>query len=133
MKLVNFKDVELEDVNVEGAKKTKIRWLISEKDDAPTFAMRMFEVEPGGNTPYHWHSWEHEVFCLEGEGILVTENGEKPFGKGDVIFVDPNKKHQFKNAGNSLMRFLCIIPLDKPRQKEKKTVNPFASGIANNC
>jgi len=133
MKLVNFKDVKLEDVNVEGARKTKIRWLIAEKDKAPTFAMRMFEVEQGGNTPYHHHSWEHEVFCLEGSGILVLENEEKPFKRGDVIFIDPNMPHQFRNAGDSLMRFLCIIPLEKPVKKEKKTVNPFASGIANNC
>ena len=75
MKLANYKDVQLEDVNVEGAKGTKIRWLISQKDNAPNFAMRMFEVEPNGNTPFHLHTWEHEVFCLEGTGKLITEWG----------------------------------------------------------
>jgi len=133
MKLENYKDVQLEDVNVEGAKGTKIRWLISQKDNAPNFAMRMFEVEPHGNTPFHFHSWEHEVFCLEGEGKLVTEWGERPFKSGDAIFVDPNEKHQFKNSGDSVLKFLCVIPNDKPKAQEKKSINPFATGVANNC
>ncbi|MBC8386047.1 MAG: cupin domain-containing protein [Candidatus Cloacimonetes bacterium] len=130
MKLINYKEVQLEDVDVEGAKGTKIRWLISQKEKAPNFAMRMFELEPGGHTPYHTHSWEHEVFCLEGEGLFVSEWGERSFKVWDVIYVDPNTDHQFKNNGESILRFLCIIPHDKP---VKKVVNPFASGRANNC
>ncbi|MDY6915946.1 MAG: cupin domain-containing protein [Candidatus Cloacimonadota bacterium] len=131
MKLKNFKDIPLEEVNVEGAKGAKIRWLISQKDNAPNFAMRMFEVEKGGHTPFHEHEWEHEVYVLEGKGQFVTEWGERPFQAGDVIFVDPQEKHQFKNVGDNTMRFLCIIPHDNP--KPKKNVNPFASGVANNC
>ena len=136
MKVVPFDKVELEDVNVEGAKNTKIRWLISLKDNAPNFAMRMFEVTPQGFTPYHKHDWEHEVFVLEGEGVLVTEDGETPFKKWDVIYVDPNMMHSFKNTGDSLMRFLCIIPHEpnyKKLQKDEESINPFASGVANNC
>ncbi len=133
MKVISATDVKLEEVNIEGAKKTKIRWLISQKDKAPNFAMRMFEVEPGGFTPYHSHSWEHEVFVVEGSGTFVTEEKEYPFKAGDVIFADPEMKHQFRNAGESVMKFLCLIPLnDKPVQK-KKAANPFAAGTANNC
>ena len=136
MKVVQFDKVELEDVNVEGAKNTKIRWLISQKDNAPNFAMRMFEVAPQGFTPYHKHDWEHEAFVLEGEGMLVTEDGEIPFKKWDVIYVDPNMMHSFKNTGDSLMRFLCIIPHEpnyKKLQEDEESINPFASGVANNC
>ncbi|MCD4651924.1 MAG: cupin, partial [Candidatus Cloacimonetes bacterium] len=61
MKVQPYADVTLEDVNVDGADKVKIRWLIAEKDKAANFAMRMFEVEPGGHTPYHQHAWEHEA------------------------------------------------------------------------
>ena len=136
MKLTHFDKVELENVDVEGAKNTKIRWLISKKDGAPNFAMRMFEVQPGGYTPYHTHDWEHEAFVLEGEGVLVTEEGEKPFKAWDVIYVDPNMWHRFKNTGKTIMRFLCIIP-HEPNQKKKleeeQNLNPFATGVANNC
>jgi len=133
MKLVHFTEVEIENVEMDGAKDAKIRWLISEKDGAPNFATRLFEIEPGGFTPYHSHSWEHENFILEGEGVLTTEKGELPFRKGDVIYVDPQMKHNYKNTGKEVLRFLCIVPLSKPKEEKKKKVNPFAAGTANNC
>ncbi len=136
MKVAPYTDSGLQDVNVEGAKKTKIRWLISDKDNAPNFAMRMFEVSPGGFTPYHSHSFEHEVFVVDGEGVFVTAEKEYPFKAGDVIFADPDLEHQFRNTGKNTLKFLCSVPLEKPKKEEElpyKTINPFASGKANNC
>jgi quercetin dioxygenase-like cupin family protein len=133
MKIANYKEIKLEDVNAEGAINTKIRWMISEKDGAPNFALRMFEVEVGGQTPFHQHAWEHEVFVLEGEGEFVTERGSQKFGVWDSIYVDPDMMHQFKNVGNSMMRFLCIIPHEVKQEAPKKVANPFAAGKANNC
>lgn len=132
MKLTNYKNIQLEEVTMEGAKGAKIRWLISEKDGAPNFATRMFEIDPGGFTPYHAHEWEHENFIVEGEGALTTEDGDIPFKVGDVIYVEPFLKHNYKNTGKSVLKFLCMIPNDR-QKKEKKTINPFASGIASNC
>lgn len=134
MKLVSFDKVKLEDVNVEGAVGTKMRWLISAKDNAPNFALRMFEIEPGGNTPFHQHPWEHEAFVLEGEGALVLAGEQKPFKKYDSMLVDPNIHHQFKNTGDTVLKFLCIVPNEQPAQGSgKKNTNPFAAGTANNC
>lgn len=132
MKLQHYTDVPLEDVVMEGAEGAKIRWLISQKDGAPQFATRMFEVSVGGHTPFHAHAWQHQNYVLEGEGALVTEDGDKPFKAGDVIFVPPRMKHSYKNTGDTLMRFLCIIPVD-PVPQAKKNINPFAKGVANNC
>ncbi|OQY38395.1 MAG: cupin [Candidatus Cloacimonetes bacterium 4572_65] len=134
MKLVSFDQVKLEDVNIEGALGTGIRWLISQKDNAPNFALRMFEVKPGGNTPFHKHAWEHEVFVLEGEGALVLQGETKPFKRYDSIYVDPEMMHQFRNEGDTTMKFLCIVPHQTPAEApKKKAKNPFASGTANNC
>ncbi len=133
MKVTHYDKITLEDVNIEGSKATKIRWMIAEKDGAPNFAMRMFEVQPGGFTPYHSHSWEHEVFILEGEGMFVTEEKEIPFKAWDAIYADPYMKHQFRNTGEGILRFLCLVPHQKPEQPKKKTLNPFAQGTANNC
>ena len=47
MKIIDYKEVIAEVANMEGAKGVKVRWLISDKDKAPNFAMRLFEVEPG--------------------------------------------------------------------------------------
>ncbi|MBN1948656.1 MAG: cupin domain-containing protein [Candidatus Cloacimonetes bacterium] len=132
MKHVHYSDVPLEQVNMEGARKTMIRWLIAEKDGAPNFAMRMFELEPGGFTPYHAHSWEHENFIVEGKGVLITEDREIPFQPGDVLYVEPQLKHHYKNTGDTVLKFLCLVPLEKT-QTTQQTLNPFAAGKANNC
>ena len=98
------------------------------------------KLNPSGHTPYHKHAWEHEVYCLEGEGTLVFEGNEYPFKAHDSMYIDPEKMHQFKNTGNGKLKFLCIIPHENNYKQEdkkepalKKPVNPFAAGKANNC
>jgi quercetin dioxygenase-like cupin family protein len=88
-----------------------VRWMITEKDGAPNFALRVFEVEPGAASPFHTHAWEHEAFILAGIGHLRAEDGETPFREGDAIFVAPQEKHQFVNDGDTVLRFICVIPL----------------------
>jgi quercetin dioxygenase-like cupin family protein len=77
---------------------------------ASNFAMRVFEVELGGFTPLHKHPWEHEVFILDGTGQLFDGEQTTIFKTGDVVFVPPNERHQFKNDGKTLLRFICLIP-----------------------
>jgi quercetin dioxygenase-like cupin family protein len=113
MQIVDFKDVKPEDVKEPGSKGVTIKWLISQKEGAPNFAMRIFEVEPGGFTPYHNHSWEHEVFILQGRGILVTEEKNYPLKKDDAVFVSPDEKHQFKNDSDEKFTFICVVPIEK--------------------
>jgi len=110
MKVARSSDIERTEVKMEGAAGVAIRWLIGEKDGAPNFAMRMFEVQPGGHTPLHTHPHEHEVFIVEGTGTFVCDGGEYPFEAEHVIFVPGGREHCFKNTGDGLMRFLCIIP-----------------------
>lgn len=110
MKLNNHEQVAQQSVNMEGAAGCKVRWLIGEKDGAPSFAMRHFEVEPGGHTPRHFHPYEHEVFVLEGEGEFYEGDTAHPLRAGDVLLVEPDEVHQFKNTGHKPMKFLCLIP-----------------------
>lgn len=110
MKVTDYHEVPLEAVEMEEAKNVKVRWLISDKDNAKNFAMRLFELESDGNTPFHAHDWEHEVFILEGEGEVKIDEKTYPIKKDSVVFVEPKQKHGFKNTGNSLLKFLCLIP-----------------------
>lgn len=103
-------DVQQDDVEQEGAAGAKIRWLITKDDGAPNFAMREFELAPGGHTPFHAHDWEHEVFILAGVGAVAGEAGEFALEPGMAVFVPPNEKHTFKNAGAEPLRFLCLVP-----------------------
>jgi quercetin dioxygenase-like cupin family protein len=72
--------------------------------------MRHFEVAPGGHTPRHFHDYEHEVFVLEGSGVVVEGDREHRLQAGDVVFVKPNEVHQFLNPGPAPLKFLCLIP-----------------------
>jgi len=111
MKIEKSDSIAKSSVEEQGAKDVEIRWLISKDDGAENFAMRMFELQPGGFTPLHEHQHEHEVFVIEGEGIFVYEGKEYQFEKDYVIFVPGTKEHQFKNSGNSILRLLCLIPM----------------------
>ncbi|MBN2070346.1 MAG: cupin domain-containing protein [Candidatus Krumholzibacteriota bacterium] len=112
MKLMKALDVEEKEVEMDGAENVTIRWLISKDDGAPNFAMRMFELGPGGHSPLHSHSWEHEVYIVDGDGKLIFDGEEKPFSSGDFIFVPPDRQHSFINTGENKMRFLCLVPND---------------------
>ncbi len=111
MKVVRSGHVAAQVVEDEGAKGTTVRWLIGRPDGAPNFAMRVFEVEPGGSTPLHQHAWEHEVYILEGTAEVVTEEGPAAVSPGDAVLVLPEERHQFRNTGDSTAKFLCMVPL----------------------
>jgi quercetin dioxygenase-like cupin family protein len=110
MRVINCEKVPSKAVEMEGSSKCTVRWLVGEADGAPTFAMRQFEVAPGGYTPRHFHDYEHEVFVLEGNGVVIEDTVEYPLAAGDVILVKPNEIHQFRNTGQAPMKFLCLIP-----------------------
>ena len=111
MKVLNYEEMAARPVTMEGANGVTIRWLIAKEDGAPNFAMRLFEIEPGGNTPLHTHASEHEVFILDGEGAVWKEGEEIPVGPGTAIFVPPDEEHCFKNKGPGTLRFICMVPV----------------------
>ena len=107
MKVLNYLDTGI----IEDAPGVLHRVVISADDGAPTFVMRVFEVKPGSSTPFHSHSWEHEVFVLSGKGIVKERGKENPIGEGTVVFVAPNEEHCFTNTSSDVLRFICTIPL----------------------
>jgi quercetin dioxygenase-like cupin family protein len=72
--------------------------------------MRPFAVAAGGHTPRHSHPYEHEVFVLEGSGVVFEGDQQHPLHAGDVVFVRPDEVHQFKNTGAGPLKFLCLVP-----------------------
>lgn len=110
MKVNHHTDIELKSVEMEGAANTKVRQLIGQNVSAANFAMRMFELDPGGHTPRHQHDYEHEIYVLEGEGVVLDGDKQHPLRPGDVIYVHPNDVHQFRNSGTQTMKMLCLIP-----------------------
>jgi quercetin dioxygenase-like cupin family protein len=75
--------------------------------------MRLFEMAPNGFSPLHSHPWEHEVFILEGNGAVTDGKEQKEFKEGDVLFIPSNERHQLKNVGKVIVKFLCLIPHER--------------------
>ena len=106
MKITKYSDVKA----VQELPGVLKREVITAEDGAPGFCMRVFEVEPGYPTSSHSHPWEHEVFILSGNGVVISGEKETHIEKDSVIFVPPNEHHQFINRGNDPLRFICLIP-----------------------
>lgn len=108
MRIKNENELKFEPTKLEGAKGVYRKYLIIGEDGAQKFYMRMYKVEKNGYTPLHKHVYEHEVFILNGEGVIVSDKGEIPIKKGDAIYIDSNELHQLKNYKGEPLIFICI-------------------------
>ena len=106
MKIVSYKD--LEDQEVKGSSRLKIKWLNTE--GSSNFAVRHCEIGSGGYSPHHSHAWEHEIFVLEGNGVVLGDKETKSIKTGDSVSISVNEIHQIKNNSKKPLRILCIIP-----------------------
>ena len=97
-------------MQMDGVKGVQMRLMVGRADGAPTFSMRHFTVEPGGHSPHHSHNYEHEVMVLEGAGEAQYGEEVHPVRAGDVLFIEPNVQHQFRNTGSGEFTFMCLVP-----------------------
>jgi|TARA_B100001971_G_C18053986_1_gene464331 quercetin dioxygenase-like cupin family protein len=89
-----------------------MREVITGDDGARNFSMRVFEVAPGGSTPFHSHPWEHEVFILSGQGTVKGGSRESQLTGGSVVFIPADEHHCFMNNSQSEpLHFVCLIPI----------------------
>ncbi|MGY5871360.1 MAG: cupin domain-containing protein [Candidatus Thorarchaeota archaeon] len=111
MYVVNYKKRELKDVEMAGSQKVTVRWLVGRQTGANTYAMRLFEIAPGGIVPLHTHQEEHQIFVLKGEAKLIGDL-EGYAKKDDAVFVPSMEPHGYDNTeGTEVFRFICVIPL----------------------
>ncbi len=105
------KNVEPAEVNEKDIEGVSMKVVISSEDGAPNFVMRVFDIQPGGHTAYHTHAWEHEVYVLEGKGMVRQDKREYTLEKGSFVLVPPEEEHSFSNTGDGLFRFICVVPI----------------------
>ena len=98
-------------MQMDGVKDVAMRIMVGRVDGAPTFAMRHFTVQPGGNTPRHAHNYEHEVYIVDGEARVEYDGSFTSVRAGDVLFIEPNRIHQFVSTGQKPLQFLCFVPV----------------------
>jgi len=109
--------VEAEGYDSREVHSVSVRWLIGPKEGAPHFALRYFEIEPGGQTPLDSHEHDHGVIVLRGKGRVLLGDGAVDVSFGDTIYVSPHEEHRFKCLGQEPFGFLCVIPAKKGRHE----------------
>lgn len=114
MKVTNYKQILPVAMDNEVVKNVAGRILIGREDGAENFCMRLFEMGTGGYTPKHSHDWEHEVFVHTGNGEVFIEDQWYPLSPGSAIFVPSNVEHQFRNTGDEMFTFVCLVPSKAP-------------------
>jgi len=88
------------------------RFLLTADDECPRYAMRLMEFSPRGHCSFHNHKEEHEIYFLEGEGILKTgADSEYEVHAGDAVLLMPCEFHQILNTGTSMLKMICTVPL----------------------
>jgi quercetin dioxygenase-like cupin family protein len=89
--------------------------LIGAADGAPNFALRYFEVAPGGTSALDRHAHDHGVLILRGRGVVRLGDERHAIAIGDVVYVAPHETHQFENSGPEPLGFLCVVGAARPR------------------
>jgi quercetin dioxygenase-like cupin family protein len=87
-----------------------VQWLIGPSEEAPHFAVRYFEVQPGSTTSLDRHEHDHGVVILSGRGQVRLGDEVMDVSFGDAIYVPPNELHQFGCVGQKPLGFLCVVP-----------------------
>jgi len=112
MQIIAIDKVEKKKVGMEGATGAWKQIPLGSQDGVPVYSFRVFTLEPGGNTPFHSHPYEHMNFIIEGQGVLVNEAGtEHPVKAGDFALVYPDEKHQYRNnSPDKVFTMICGVP-----------------------
>lgn len=85
-------------------------------DEGPNFAMRRFEIQPGGSMPNHTNLVEHEQYVLRGQAEIGIGREIHNVTRNDVVFIPAGVPHWYRNTGDEPFEFLCMVP-----NKEDKT------------
>jgi quercetin dioxygenase-like cupin family protein len=102
--------VEGQPLSGEGIESVVKRLLVGPADGWQGWALRLFELAPGGHTPRHRHPWPHIDYVTAGHGILHIDGADNAIETGSFAYVPAGATHQFSNAGDDTFAFLCIVP-----------------------
>jgi quercetin dioxygenase-like cupin family protein len=91
-------------------KNAAMKALISPKEGWDGYVMRVIELAEGGYSPHHTHEWPHINYILEGHGTLHVDGKDTPVEAGSYAYVPAGSRHQYKNEGDGMFRFICIVP-----------------------
>lgn len=102
--------IEVEPYDLDSGHRGTRQVVVGPDEGARNFAIRYFEIAPGGKSSLDEHPHDHGVLILKGRGRVRLGKETHSIGFGDVVYVSPNEIHQFENPGPEPLGFLCVIP-----------------------
>lgn len=101
------------------------------------FALRYFELEPGGYSSLEKHRHIHLVVVIRGAGKALVGDEVVELEPFDALYVPPMTPHRWVNDGSEPFGFLCPVdsgrdrpqPLDED-ELEALTSNPATAPYA---
>ncbi len=105
----NIKDLTGKKMDSDVIKNTEMKVLIGPEQGWDSHVMRMMEVGVGGFTPKHSHPWAHINLMIQGKGVLMIDGVDHEMETGSYAFVPADSLHQFKNTGDEVFKFMCIV------------------------
>ncbi len=85
------------------------------------FVVRNFRLQPGVVSPPHEHPWTHLIVGLNGKGAFIIDGEVAKVEPGDWCYVPGDITHYFRNEGDDVWEFQCIVP-------PEGDVNPLKQG-----
>ncbi len=110
MHIGNVEDIKKVHVKASGAINAFKQVLINVDHGWEGWAMRLFTLGPGGQTPRHAHPWPHINYIIAGRGILYMDGKQHNVKEGSVAYIPDEIDHQFINDGEKEFSFICIVP-----------------------
>jgi mannose-6-phosphate isomerase-like protein (cupin superfamily) len=57
----------------------------------------VMHYKKGASSPYHYHAnCEHFYFIIDGAGTVESEEGVRPVGPGDLVFIPAEERHRLR-------------------------------------
>lgn len=103
---------DIEEMPMEGG--AGIRWLITHRDGAENYSMRLINIKKDKSTPYHSHDYEHEIFVVDGSLDVTIGEKKSQAPKDSFIFIPPNAFHGMTATVDT--RLICVVPVKAARK-----------------
>ena len=92
--------------------------LFGEGDERIGFALRYFELKPGGFTSLEQHFHAHVVIAVCGKGVLQFDDTVTHLRPHDIAYLAPRTPHQLRNESSDVFGFYCVVDRDRDRPVE---------------
>ncbi len=113
-----WEGIEIEPYQGGGASEGSCRHvIIGPTDGAHNFAMRYFEILPGGQSSFEHHLHDQGIMIMKGRARVLLGWEIHEVGPGDVIYIPQHEQHQFESISDEPLGFLCLIPSKEWLQK----------------